>query len=376
METNQIYELVNDVAQQTMGSTAIKAVDASTLVTLGSQVMTSGTNVENFLNTLVQRIGRTIISYRKYTNNFAGIVMDDFQWGAIIQKIKVQMPKMVEDESYELTDGDSIDMYTIAKPKAKQKFFYKRTPYMCYVTIQEFQLKEAFLSAGAMGSFLSAVYGEVQNYLDLALENLGRVTVANFIAQIAGTSQEIKLVSMYNEIKGTTLTATKAMYDEDFLRFAVGRMNTYKRYLTGMTTIYNAEGETRHTPAAYQKLALLTDFRTACETQVQWAAFHEDYVKNPNADIYVNYWQALQTPDEINLTVQDGDDTNTATKDVTLSNIVGFIFDRDALGTFRKEEAVLTTPMNAKGRYTNTFWHENQMWFNDLSENALVFTLN
>ena len=32
--------------------------------------------------------------------------------------------------------------------------------------------------------------------------------------------------------------------------------------------------------------------------------------------------------------------------------------------------------INAAGGYTNTFWHEKQLWFNDLSENFVMFTLN
>ena len=119
--------------------------------------------------------------------------------------------------------------------------------------------------------------------------------------------------------------------------------------------------------------AIINEFQTAMETEVQYAAFHDDYVKK-RANIELPYWQAAQKPLDISLKVYDGN--TTTKKDVTVNNVVGFLFDRDALGTFRKEEAVLTTPMNARGRYTNTFWHEQQMWFNDLSENGIIFTLN
>ena len=62
--------------------------------------------------------------------------------------------------------------------------------------------------------------------------------------------------------------------------------------------------------------------------------------------------------------------------DKTIENVVGILFDREGIGTFRQEEKVLTTPVNARGAYYNTFWHEKQMWFNDMSENAVIFTLN
>lgn len=371
METSQIYELVNNIATQTLGNSAIKATDTSTLVALGQQVLSSTNNSENFLNTLVQRIGRTIISYRKYTNSLKGIVYNDLEWGAIIQKIKIAMPKMIEDKAYELEDGKSIDMYVVQKPQVSQNFFVNRTPYSTFISIQEFQLKEAFVNAGAMGSFISAIFGEVQNSLELSIENLGRLTIANYIG-LTATTQRVNLVTEYQAATGKTITAEQAMYDNAFLRFAIGRMNRYKKKLTAMSTQYNKKGETRHTPIADQRFAILDDFQTACETQVQYAAFNEQYVKL-DTNIMVPYWQALSDPADINLTVSDEAGGSTA---VELKNIVGFLFDREALGTYRKEEAVLTTPVNARGRYTNTFWHEKQMWFNDLSENGIVFTLN
>ena len=61
METNQIYELVNDVAQQTMGESALTASDTASLVAMGNAILSSSTNTEAFIDTLVQRIGKIIL---------------------------------------------------------------------------------------------------------------------------------------------------------------------------------------------------------------------------------------------------------------------------------------------------------------------------
>lgn len=372
MTVDQIYELVNNVAKQTLGETAMQAVDTASLVALGDTVLSSTNSTENFLNTLVARIGKTIIAHRKYDNQLAPIVMDNMEWGAIVQKIRVLMPTVSEDESFELEDGETVDMYEISKPKTEQKLFYKKTAYQCHVTIQEFQLKEAFLSATAMGSFIAAVFGEVKNYLEYAIENLSRLTMVNYMA-LTGNAQRINLVTMYNAAKGANITADTALTNSAFLRYAIGQMNLYGKKMKTMSTLYNTEGKTRFTPDNKQMFAIINDFQTAMETEVQYAAFHDDYVKK-RANIELPYWQAAKSPLDLHVKVFDG--ATTAKKEITVKNVVGFLFDRDALGTFRKEEAVLTTPMNAKGRYTNTFWHEQQMWFNDLSENGIIFTLN
>lgn len=369
MTTNQIYALVNDVTAQALGDSAIAAVDAQGLVSLGNTVLSSQTNTEAFLNTLVQRIGRTILSYRKYSNKLADLVVDDFTMGAILQKIKVSMPAAETDPAYALVDGQSVDHYKVAKPVVHQKLFVTRTPYVFHVTVQRETLREAFLSETALGSFLSVIFGEVQNKIELALEDLGRVAIANYMAEIANTTREIKLVSLYNAATGQSVTAANALFDNAFLRYAVAEMQLYSKRFTDMSTLYNDGTETRHTPKEDQRLRILSDFATMLETVVDYAAFHDEYVK-VKGYTEINFWQSAQTPDQIQ--IEKASNGNA----VALDNVIGILHDRDALGMYKKETDVLTTPVNAAGMYYNTYWHEKQLWFNDLSENAVIFTLN
>ena len=374
MDTNQIYELVNDVAQQTMGESALTASDTASLVAMGNAILSSSTNTEVFIDTLVQRIGRTMISYRPYKSQLGLMAVSDMTMGAIMQKIKVKMPSAVEDVTTQLIDGQSIDQYIVSKPKANQKLFVKRTPYTFYVTIQKKWLREAFTSETAMGSFIAAIYGEVENALELSQENLARLCMANFMATIStATNRVINLVTEYNTLKSTSLDEDNALLDEGFLRYALGRMNNISKKMKTMSVLYNDGSETRHSPEGDQRFVSLVDFQTALETQVQWAAFHEQYVKKQNG-IEVPYWQAAKSPMDIDLVIE-GDDPEQG-ESTTLTNIVAFIHDRDALGTYRKEVEVATTPLNARGLYTNQFWHMNDLYFNDVSENGVIFTLN
>lgn len=376
MDTNQIYSIVNDVAKETMGESALVATDTVSLVAMGNAVLSSSTNTECFIDTLVQRIGRTIISYRPYKSKLGLLAVSDMTMGAILQKIKVKMPTAVEDVTTQLIDGQSVDQYIISKPKATQKLFVKRTPYTFYITIQKKWLREAFTSESAMGSFISAIYGEVENALELSQENLARLCMANFMATIStATNRVVNLVTEYNALvlAADHVTANNAMINEAFLRFALGRMNNISKKMRTMSVLYNDGTETRHTPIADQRFVSLVDFQTALETQVQWAAFHEQYVEKQNG-IEVPYWQAAQSPMDIDLVIEDDDPEQE--ESTTLTNIVAFIHDRDALGTYRKDVDVATTPLNARGMYTNQFWHMNDLYFNDVTENGIIFTLN
>ena len=374
MDTNQIYEIVNDVAKQTMGESALTATDTASLVAMGNAILSSSTNTECFIDTLVQRIGKTIISYRPYKSKLGLLAVDDMTMGAIMQKIKVKMPTAVEDVTTQLEDGESIDQYIISKPKATQKLFVKRTPYTFFITIQRKWLREAFTSEVAMGSFIAAIYGEVENALELSQENLARLTMANFMATISTDGNRvINLITLYNSTTGESLTASNALVSEKFLRFALGIMNNVSRKMETMSVLYNDGSETRHSPAGCQRFVSIIDFQTALETQVQWAAFQDKYVEKKSG-IEVPYWQAAKAPYNIDL-VLEGDDPEQE-EHTTLSNIVAFIHDRDALGTYRKDVEIATTPLNARGLYTNQFWHMNDLYFNDITENGVIFTLN
>lgn len=366
METTQLYDILNDINDQTMGETAIKAVDTASFIAMGQQVLASASNTEPFLNTLVQRIGKSIISYRRYQSKLADMALTDVEWGAILQKIKVDMPQAVEDASVELEDGKSIDPYIVTKPVTHQKFFVVRSPYDFKITTQYRWLKEAFLSEGAMMSFISAVNGEAENALELSQENLARMCMNNFIAN-TDTSQQVKLLTMYNTASGKTLTVDNALLDESFLRFAVGQIKLKMIQMEMMSTQFNREGLQRHTPRADQRFVVRADFQLAMETQVEYAAFHDEYVKLEDF-IKVPYWQSSDSPNDI---LVEGDDGENEVK-----NVLAFLHDRDALGTFRKETEVLTTPVNARGAYWNTFYHTNDARFNDMSENGIVFLLS
>lgn len=369
MDTNQIYQLVNAVNQEAFGAQALSVKDTAGLVSLGNTILSSNTNTEAFLNTLVQRIGRTIISYRRYRSKLADMVRDDFEWGAILQKIRVHMPEAEADESYDLVDGQSVDHYKIAKPEVQQKFFVTRSPYQFHVTIQKVHLREAFLSESAMGAFLGAVMGQVRNAMEVSLENLGRIALGNMAAE---TTHGFQLVQMYNatERPEVPLTAAKALNSPSFLSFAMRIINECIDQMQELGVMFNDRSIETFTSKEMLRVKILSPFVRAAETVLQYRAFNENLVSVDSAYQKLAFWQSPEAP--MTISVKKASDGTVA----TIENVIAIIHDRDALGVYREEEEVATTPINAAGLYYNTYYHAKQLWFNDLSENFVVFTLN
>lgn len=379
-EVNQIYPLVNSIFKQMTGRSDIEVVDNTTLVSLGQEVNNLGLN-DLWLNALARRIGKTIDDNRVYRNKFSDLYRDDMAWGAIVQKLRVEMPDAVKDDMYEVgqLDGQSLDQYVINNPKATQKFFDKEAPYSFFITMQDKFLREAFLSEGAMGAFVNQIFTKVRNKIEVTLEDLARLAVNTYMLN-AKPAQVYNLVTMYNKTFGTSLTSEQAWYDDKFLRFAISKMNSISEKMESMSVLYNGENVERFTPQSQQRFYALADFKQNLGAFSQYAAFHERFISK-NADVSVPYWQAVKEGDDVNslsvLGKVSGKVTGSkGTEEKTLTNVVGIIFDYDAIGTHRIEERVLTTPVNARGAYYNTYWHENQLWFNDLSENGVIFTLN
>lgn len=370
MNTNQIYTIVNSAVDQAIGDSGITAIDTQSLISLGNVVLDSSTNTEAFLNTLAQRIGRTIYRFRDYNNKFKDMLVSDMEWGAILQKIRVEMPVAEADQMYTLTDGQSIDHYVVAKPKAHQKLFVTRTPYQFKITIQRETLIEAFLSAEAMGAFIALVFGEVRNAIELSLESLGRLTLAAAISEAAKPTQVINLVTDYNNDTGSTLTAATALYNADFLRYAIYRINNIVDMIQDMSVMYCGGSLPTFTNKVNMKIRVLSAFQRRLESVVEYAAFHEQFVDVDGAYSTINYWQAEQTPSSIDIKKpSDG-------SAFQQSNIIAVVHDRDAFGIYQIDETVLTSPVNAAGAYYNQYWHEKQGRFVDTSENMVVFTLN
>lgn len=389
LTAKQIYTIVNEVAQQAMGSNTIAVVDNAGLIALGNTVLGADATRNNFINSLTDRIGRTIVSFRAYHSHFPDFERDSIEWGNILQKLKVAMPDAESDDSFNLADGKSVDQYKINKPKVNQSLFTNEAPWQTHITVHVDELEKAFIDSSAMGAFISGMFGEVQNRIELAMENLSIDCVNNYMAELIKRKKErpnrvVNLVTEYNTQMG--LTSTDALKPQDalntpaFLEYVVRRINTLSSTMEYMTAgLFNdtayAGGDTknniysRHTPKSEQRLMLYIDLVNSLKTDINSKAFNMKEVAIDIPFQTVPFWQSLTTPDAINIQPASGG------KAISQTNVMGILFDREAMGTFKNKYTSLTSPINAAGKYYNVFYHMIRLFYNDLTENAVVFLL-
>ena len=373
---NQIFNIVNDVAKQTFGEKAINVVDTSTLVALGDKVLKSDENTENFTNTLVDRIGKTVFSVRAYkTDNAEGMVREPFEYGCILQKIYVDLPDAKENNSWEIGKENYTPTFApVIKPKFKQKLFNKQTTWEIDVTIPDFMLRTAFTNATEMAVLIDAIFTAMENMMQIALENNKNLTRANFIASKIHNNKPcgaINLLHLYNTLTSQTLTVDSCMRDLGFLKWSTQQINLWAKRISKMSTLFNDEGYKRFTPQSDLIINVLQDYDSAINSYLQSDTYHNEMTKIASNYSTVPYWQGsglnYSFEDTSKITVKI-DETTT----ITESGILAVVYDRDAMGVTITERRG-ATQRNNKDEYTDYFNKATYGYFNDLSENGIVF---
>ena len=381
MLVKQVYTLLNDVVKETMGETAVVQEDLTGLVELGDTIA-NAVGYDHYVKTLVDHIGRVIFVNRKYSGSAPSVLMEGWEFGSILEKVSGDLFEATENESWELTDGAVYEQDIFYQPKVEVKFFNKKATFEIPCSFTEKQVKESFSSAEQMNAFISMIYNEVDKSMTVNIDNLVMRTINNFIGETVydeygsgsqtGSSgvRAVNLLYEYNTANGTSYTAKQAMLLPEFIRYASYRINLYVGRLAKISRLFNIGGKARFTPREDLHIVLLDEFNSSAKVYLQSDTFHDDLVKLPQAET-VAYFQGSGTDydfdDTSKIDIKKSDGTA-----ISVSGVIGVLFDREALGVCNRDRRV-TTHYNAKGEFFSNWYKFDAEYFNDLNENFVVF---
>lgn len=390
MEVKKIYTLINSVSGEVLGRTDIVAEDLTGIVDLGTEVFNQNA-VDNYVKSLVNHIGKVIFVNRPYAGKVPSVLMDAWEFGSVLEKISADVPEAEENDTWNLTDGETYSQDVFHKPTVSAKFFNSKVTFEVPVSITERQVKESFSNAAQLNGFISMIYAAVEKSMTIKADALIMRTINNMIAETvladaqafgataagadlssASTARCVNLLKLYNDKTGasTKLTAAKAITDPDFIRFASYVMGTYADRLQSISTVFNVGGKERFTPKDMLHVVLLSDFAKAAQTYLYSDTFNRGDVLLPQAET-VPFWQGsgqnyeFASTGNINVKESGG-------KTVEISGVLGVMFDRDALGVCNLDRRV-TTNYNAKAEFFNNYYKFDAGYFNDTNENFVVF---
>lgn len=379
MQVTQIAELLNTISKEVLGESAVVKEDLSNVVDIGAQ-LTADKVLDNYVESLVDQIGKMVFVARKYTGRAPKVLMDAWEYGSITEKISMNLQDAQENESWQLIDGATYEQNIFYKPEVTVKLFNNLTTFEIPISITRVQVKESFTNVMQLNRFLDMIFNSVENSMEKAMENLIMRTINNFTAETIHNrngARNVKLLTMYNTQFTKTLTAEQALYDIDFLRFASTIIADYVTYISNYTTAFNIGGQDKFTPKDMLHVVMLSTFAHSFNSYLQSDTYHKELTALPLYE-EVGYWQGLGTPKaDGGFTFAEVSKINVKTasgNDVEQSYIIGIMFDRDALGVHNFDRRTPVAP-NAKAEFFNYYFKEDARYFNDFNENFIVFYL-
>lgn len=391
MTIEQVATVLNAICKQATGQQpTIQVTDTASFVTVAQAVLKTG--YDTVMSAISLVLSRTIFSIRPYTRKFKGLEVSEQKWGNHVRKLQLIDNEFENDQRYTLTDGQSVDQYTIKKPKPVQTNFYGEVTWQDHITQFKDQIDTAFSNPSEFASFISMCMANMNDRMEQAMEEFERSSVANFIGGkiLSGAvgSDVRYLVSEYNAYAGTSLTKTTVKDPtnwEPFCKWLFGHLKTIASQMSSRSVKFhtNLYGKPvmRHTPANNLKMYLFAPVLNDITSSVLSDIYNDELLRLADHEA-VDYWQNIDNPDALKLTASYLVSANGATNgtissgSVDKTDIFGVMFDSEAIGTTRANQWMQVTPMNAAGGYYNVYYHMTMRYWNDFMENGVVLILD
>lgn len=375
--------------------------DLSNIVDVGHKIQSTtqwGDNFDKYVGKIIDKVGRVIFRDRVYSGDSLGLRREEFEYGSVLEKIRVEVGDFKANNKWRmLAQGagtypnnvkkDYSTLFDFDEPAQVEALYFNiLDTYKLTICLPRDQMEGAFRSSADMQRFFGMITNRIMTKFEVALEQLDEAAEANFIgAKLYYGSNVVDLLEAYKAESGdATITAATALESKEFLRYCVRRIKTDKKLMARFSGKYNKDHYGTFTPSDRLKVFALTDFATAMETVLMSDTYHDNFV---TLDGYkeVPYWQATSTDDFASrssilasvVTKMSGlgkVDPATDVQDIDRSGIVFVMQDEDAVMTGSKQMDV-DNLYNPDGRFWKYFYGHDMRFYNDLSENAIVYTI-
>ncbi len=385
MGYEQASVLLNEIIHQATGESSLQTYDPSDFISVAQTAL--GLGYDKIHGAINQVLGRTIFSIRPYNRKFPDLEMSTMEWGAWIRKIKISDWDWEDAAEFDLTDGLSVDQWKVKKANPIQLNIMGQNMYMLQMpSVLMDQMDQAFRGPEELASWMAQQTQNGVNMREQKIETLSRMLICNFIAaKIDAQNGVIHLLTEYNTETGQALTAT-TVYDPanfaDFVYWLYARMETLAGLMSERSQLFqfNVAGHpiNQFTEGQNLKVKMYAPFMNAIQARVKATTFQPSYLRMADTEA-VNFWQSIETPNTIQMTPTYLDEaTGLATVGSAVDNdaVIGVMYDREALGMVRMNERMMQTPFNAKGCFSNVYYHFLEKWYTDFTEKGIVLLLD
>lgn len=391
LSVDQASTILNAAVAQAKGGT-LASLATKDFVTVARTGLATGYDALG--TALSQVLSKTLFSMRPYNRKLQLLEADPIRYGNHVRKLNMVDGTLENDDRINLTDGSAMDQYIVEKPKVLQTNFYGTQTWQKHITIYRDQLDTALSSQEEFARFVTMVMTNVSDQLEQSREEAARMTILNLIGGTASSgvsTQSIHLVTEYKTWAG--ITDANWTYNDPanfpaFARWVFGRIKTASQALENRTTLYHVNPTTshadnpnpgtisRHSPVTEQRLVLYGPLFNTVDASVLSTTYNDKYLQKMPSEM-VNFWQTPASPANISINQSHMAANGTiATAAYTSTAVMGILFDKEAAGYTLANQWSQATPFNARGGYTNYWFHETCRYWMDSTENAIVLLLD
>lgn len=400
------HALMNALVQQATGEASLTATDTSSFVACGEAVLQTG--VENTLNALSLILLRTLIAVRPYKAKYDLInLSDNGAYANRLRKISFLADSALPagdwntDIFTNLAEGFDNGTNPAGTPPANQSTasmweqhpaipielqFSGSSVWQDCITRYEYQVKQAFANEESFMQFVAGFMTEKGNEIEMQKEAFARMATLNYMAGLydLGGDRRFNLTAgfntYYNISPAYTTQELLTTHLDEFLKYFVATVKKLSDLMTHNTAAFHwsptrLDGRVilRHTPKNKQRMFLYNPMMIDARATVLPAIFNPGYLDINNYEA-VDYWQSFDTPMGLSITpaVINSSGVQGAGTAVALDNVVGVIFDEDALFTNFQLDNVATSPLEARKRFTNVWYGLCRNACVDYSENGVL----
>lgn len=373
MLITQTKEILKTIATEMLGpDNTIVTENLENLQDIGNELITQQ-NVDTYVKKLVDKIGKVVFKNRLLNSTAPSLLVDSWEYGAILQKVRMKLIPAEENSAVNLVDGQTYNQDVFHQPTVSATFYSKEITFEVPISYTTEQLKGSFNSESELNGFYNLLETTVQNSLTVKTDALIMRTINYRIGKTYTKgleSQKINLLAGYNKVSGRELTVANCFHDEEFLKYAISEIKNYQDRLKLPTSVFNDKKEEAFTPVQNQKLVLLSDFKNTVDTHLIPVVQNSENLALSCET--VPYWQgsgktfAFADISKIDVTLDSASET------AKVGGIVGVLFDDEALKVGNLSQYV-TTNYNAKGDFYTNYYKEQSGFFVDLAENFVIF---
>lgn len=388
MAYEQIYSVVNAATKQALGANAVEAVDTTSLVDVGGQILTAEKPAvfDAFVYGLMGVINETRIKAKSYegTERVSGYRNEE-DFGLYLRKIQASYIQDAEENSSYLPqdwnhyNGDLEDNW-------RDIIFgtfggFETQPYI----ISRKKLARCFHNPAEMGAFINMLDTQRLNEMKCNIESTALMARATAIAScFERANTVVDLGAIYNARTGRATDPETWMYDADFIRMAIFEVKRIAARLKPMNRVYNNRGYDRFTRTEEMVIDMHADFVSGMNAFLENTLIQK-FIELPGFN-EVSRWQGTGTTksaddarkisitnDKLNASATAwADYVSNEGKTVEVDGIIAFIHDFDKYGHTINDLRTVTAA-NTLQEMVTTVTKYDTAWAVDPSEQGVVF---